>query len=105
MLKELKLATACLAGALVTVAMTPSSADEQFTATTVVQLPNGETLSAFDISFVDPKSHTYALAASRVIGGGGSVGEIIIVDTQTNLVTKELKATPSFVGDCSVPPA
>jgi hypothetical protein len=77
--------------------MTASAADEQFTATTIVQLPHAEILSAFDISFVDK------LAASRVTGSGGNVGEIIIVDTQSNLVTKELQSTPPFVGNCSFP--
>src|SRR5215831_11106693 len=101
-----KFATTCLAGALVAfAATTPSVADEQFTATTIVQLPDAQTLSAFDISFVHPKSHTYALAASRVIGSGGAFGTVIIVNTQKNLVTAELRSTPAFVGDCSVPPA
>jgi hypothetical protein len=101
----LKFATACLAGALVAVPMTPSAADEQFAPTAVVQLPDAQTLSAFDISFVDPKSHTLAVAAARVVGSGGAFGTIIIVNTELNLVTKELQASPPFVGDCSVPPA
>ena len=103
MLKNV-LATTCLVGALVAVAMTPSVADEQFAPTTIVQLPDTQILSAFDISFVEKGSHTYALAASRVVGGGGALGTIIIVNTGLNLVTKELHSTPAFVGDCSVPP-
>jgi len=105
MTKNLKLATTCLAGALVAVAMTPSVADEQFKPTTIVQLPDAQILSAFDISFVDPSSRTYALAASRVIGSGGTFGTVIIVSTGLELVTKELIPTPPFVGDCTVPPA
>ena len=107
MAKKLKLTAACLAGVLVPwlLATTPSAADEQFAPTTIVQLPDTQILSAFDISFVEAKSHTYALASSRVIGSGGAFGTVIIVNTGLNLVTKELQATPPFVGDCSVPPA
>jgi hypothetical protein len=100
-----KLTAAGFAGALVALAMTAAGADEQFTPTAIVQLPDTQILSAFDISFVSPKNHAYALAASRVVGGGGPVGTVIIVDTGLNLVTKELIPTPAFVGDCSVPPA
>src|SRR6266481_9762976 len=100
----LKFATACIAGAFVAIAAAPTMADEQFAPTTIVQLPDSQILSAFDISFVDPKSHTFALASSRVIGSGGAFGTVIIINTKENLVTKELHATPSFVGDCTVPP-
>src|SRR5215471_2074630 len=92
-----------LAGALVAVVMTAVAADEQFKLTTVISLPAAETLSAFDISWVDKTSHTLAVAAGRVTGSGGNVGEIIIVDTQKNVVTKELKADPPFAGACSFP--
>src|SRR5712671_5407877 len=68
----LKFATACIAGAFVAIAAAPAVADEQFAPTTIVQLPDTQILSAFDISFVDPKSHTFALASSRVIGSGGA---------------------------------
>jgi hypothetical protein len=104
-LAGLKFATTCLAGALVAIATTPSVADEQFAATAVVQLPDAQILSAFDISFVDPKSHSLVVAASRVVGSGGAFGTVIIVDTQANVVTKELQSTPPFVGDCTIPPA
>jgi hypothetical protein len=101
-----KFAAACLAaGTLVAVATTPSAADEQFAPTAVVQLPDAQILSAFDISFVDAATHTLAIAASRVVGSGGAFGTVIIVNTRENLVTKELQATPPFVGDCTVPPA
>src|SRR5258708_25834089 len=101
---HLKFATACLAGAFVAIAAAPTVADEQFAPTTIVQLPDTQILSAFDISFVDPKSHTFALASSRVIGSGGALGTVIIVNTKENLVTKELHATPPFIGDCTAPP-
>src|SRR5262249_54050083 len=65
--------------------------------------PHSEILSAFDISWVDKTSHTLAVAAPRVTGSGGNVGEIIIVNTQKNIVTKELQAHPAFAGACSFP--
>jgi hypothetical protein len=92
------------AGAAVAVALAAMAADdEQFKVTTIVPLPHSEILSAFDISWVDKTSHTLAVAASRVTGSGGNVAEIIIVDTQKNIVTKELQATPPFAGACSFP--
>ena len=99
----LGLATTSLAGAAVAVAMTAMAADEQFSVTTIVPLPHSEILSAFDISWVDKTSHTLAVAASRVTGSGGNVAEIIIVDTQKNIVTKQLQANPPFAGACSFP--
>ena len=107
MSKNLKLTAACLAGVLAPwlFAMAPAAADEQFAPTAVVQLPDTQILSAFDISFVEPQTRTLAIAASRVVGSGGTpFGTVIIVNTQTNLVTKELHASPPFVGDCTVPP-
>jgi hypothetical protein len=104
-LAYLRLASLCLSGALASIAMTPAGADEKFAPTAIVQLPDAQILSAFDISFVSPENHTYALAASRVVGSGGPFGTVIIVNTELNLVTKELIPTGGFVGDCSVPPA
>src|SRR5260370_3656154 len=104
MRKNLQLMATCLAGALVAMAMTPSVADEQFAPTAVVQLPDAQILSAFDISFVDPKSHTLAIASSRVVGSGGPFGTVVIVNTETNLVTKELIPTPPSAGDSTFPP-
>jgi len=101
----LNLAAACLASAFVAIAAAPVVADEQFAPTTIVQLPDTQILSAFDISFVENGSHIFALAASRVVGSGGPFGTVIIVNTQKNLVTRELQASPAFVGDCSIPPA
>ncbi len=96
-------ASICLAGALLALGAAPTIADEQFAPTRIVQLPDAQTLSAFDISFVEKGSHTYALAASRVTGSGGNVGAVIIVNTGLNLITKELQANPPFAGACSFP--
>jgi len=95
-------------------------ADETFSATSVVQLPDSQILSAFDISFVSPENRSLAVAASRVIGSSGTpFGTVLIVDTDLNLVTKELGICPHaspllckgkaagtsiFVGDCTTPP-
>ena len=75
--------------------------DEQFAPTGIVQLPDAQILSAFDISFVDPASRTLAIAASRVVGSGGPFGTVIIVNPDENVVTKELQASPPFVGNCT----
>src|SRR5215475_8132664 len=106
----LGLAATSLAGAVAAVGITAVAADEQFKLTTVVPIakPGGETkvLDAFDISWFDKASHTLAVAASRVTStsSGLSVGEIIIVDTQKNIVTQEIH-DPShpFAGACSFP--
>jgi hypothetical protein len=108
MAKKLKLTSTCLASFIAPLLLTATvaSADEQLTLTTVVSLPDGQLLRSFDISFVDPRSHTYALAASATKGGTtgpASNPAIIIVDTRLNVVTQELKS--SFAGSCSLPPA
>ena len=100
--KNLNLGAACVATALVAMTVTPSAADEQFAPTAVVQLPDGQVLSAFDISFVSGR--TLAVAASRVVGSGGAFGTVIIANTESNVVTQEI-GSGIFVGDCSVPPA
>jgi hypothetical protein len=71
--KNLNLIAAYVASALVAVpmAVTPSAADEQFAPTAVVQLPDGQILSAFDISFVSAENRTLAVAASRVVAAAG----------------------------------
>jgi hypothetical protein len=97
------LAATGFAGTLLAMAVTPSAADEQFIPYQAVQLPDAQVLSAFDISFVDAASRTLAVAASRVVGSGGAFGTVIIVNTDDNVVTKEL-GIGSFVGDCSTPP-
>jgi hypothetical protein len=95
----------------------PASADEALALQNVVTLPDGQVLRAFDISWVDPKLHTYALAASALtpaltppITGPASKPAIVIVDTLFNVVVKELglgtSSDPSspnftpFAGNC-----
>ena len=100
---------ACLVG-IAPLLLTPTvaSADEQLSLTTIVSLPDGQLLRSFDISFVSPTNHVYTLAASATVGGttGPATNPaIIIVDTRLNVVTKELHATPTFAGSCSLPPA
>jgi hypothetical protein len=68
-----------------------------------VQLPDGGTLEAFDISLVNPALRTYALAASSVVDSRGPFGTVVVVDTDLNVVTKELIPDPPFAGACSFP--
>src|SRR5262245_30480088 len=90
------------AGALLAaMALTPSAADEKFIPYQAVQLPDAGVLGAFDITFVDPKSRTLALSASRVTDSRGSFGTVVIVNTDDNVVTKELISDPPFAGACS----
>ena len=91
------------AGALFAMAVTPSAADEQFIPYQAVQLPDAGVLGAFDISFVDPASRTLAVAASRVVDSRGPFGTVVIVNTDNNVVTKELIPDPPFAGACSFP--
>ena len=122
MARNLRLTAACLAGALASglFATTPSVADETFSATSVVQLPDSQILSAFDISFVSAQNRALSVSASRVIGSNGiAFGTVLIANTDLNLVTKELGICPLasptlcsgkaagtsiFVGDCTTPP-
>jgi hypothetical protein len=92
-----------LAGALLAFAITPSVADEQFIPYQAVQLPDAGVLGAFDISFVNPALRTLAVAASRVVDSRGPFGTVVIVNTDDNVVTKELIADPPFAGACSFP--
>jgi hypothetical protein len=93
------------AGALLAMAMTPSLAvDEQFALTGIVQLPGAQELFSFDISFVNPEAHALAIASSRVVGSGGPFGTVIIVNTDDDVVSQELQASPPFVGNCTPPP-
>jgi hypothetical protein len=91
------------AGALLAMAVTPSGADELFTPYQSVQLPNTGALEAFDISFVKSKLRTLAVAASRVVDTRRPFGTVIIVNTDSNIVTKELIPDPPFAGACSFP--
>jgi hypothetical protein len=91
------------AGALLAMAVTPSSAQEDFIPYQAVQLPDAGTLESFDISFVNPTLRTYALAALRVVDSRGPFATVVIVDTDLNVVTKELIPDPPFAGACSFP--
>jgi hypothetical protein len=91
------------AGALLAMAVAPSAAQELFIPYQAVQLPDGGTLEAFDISFVNPALRTYAVAASRVVDSRGPFGTVVIVDTDLNVVTRELIPDPPFAGACSFP--
>jgi len=101
MSKKVKL-SALLAGAviapwLLTVTGLPSAAqpqessakDEVFGVTSVINLPSGQKLSAFDISFVDPGAALYLLADR-------TNKSIDIADTNSNKVIAQF--TPGFQG-------
>jgi DNA-binding beta-propeller fold protein YncE len=99
-----KLAATGFAGAmLAAVAVIPSAADEHFIPYQAVQLPDAGVLGAFDISFVDPASRTLAVAVSRAVDSRGPFGTVVIVNTDDNVVTKELISDPPFAGACSFP--
>jgi hypothetical protein len=91
------------AGALLAMAVTPSSAQEDFIPFQAVQLPDSGILGAFDITFVNPALRTLALAASRVVDSRGPFATVVIVNTDDNVVTKELIPDPPFAGACSFP--
>jgi hypothetical protein len=98
------LTAAGFAGALVAMAVMPSVADEAFKLKSIISLNPGQTLRAFDISFVSTPNHSYALAASATAPfpgtGPNSNPAIVIVDTRTNHVIHQFNATPSFAGNC-----
>jgi hypothetical protein len=96
-------ATGFAGALLVAMAVTPSYAQEDFIPYQPVQLPDAGILEAFDISFVNPALRTYALAASRVVDSRGPFATVVIVDTDLNIVTKELLPDPPFAGACSFP--
>jgi hypothetical protein len=77
-------------GAMVTL----SAADEQYAPKAIVQLPDGQSLKSFDISTLDPRIHTYALADR-------TNKSIDIIDTQFNVVVKQLHS--DFVGRVADP--
>ena len=66
-------------------------ADENFSATTAITLPNGQKITSFDISFVDPVIGIYVLADR-------TNKSVDVVDTGSNTVLVQLKATPAFAG-------
>jgi hypothetical protein len=97
---------ACLVGiAPLLLTTTAVRADETLTLKNIISLPDGQLLRSFDISWVDPRNHIYALAASGTVDlttGPATNPRIIIVDTRLNVVTQELDG--GFAGACSVPP-
>src|SRR5262252_6261856 len=66
-------------------------ADEIYSAKTQVGLPDGDKVTSFDISFVDPVIGVYLLAdrTNKVVD---------VIDTTNNTVLVQLKATPAFAG-------
>jgi hypothetical protein len=69
-----------------------SVADEQFAVTSIIQLPAGQSLASFDISFVDSIDSvkgTYILADR-------TNKSVDVVDVRTNTVINQL--TPGFIG-------
>jgi hypothetical protein len=84
----------------------PASPDESLIPSTIIPLPDGQTLRNYDTSFVDPTIHTYVLAALATSASGtgpSSNPRIIVVDTTTNQVVNEFNANPTFAGSCSIP--
>jgi hypothetical protein len=109
MTKNLKLPVylACLvAPCLLTTTAVPSLADETYTLKNIINMPDGQILGSFDISFVSPSNHTFALSVSRTNASGlGSASgpAALIVDTQFNIVVKEI-GTGVLTGACDIPP-
>src|SRR5580700_8803310 len=104
----------CLASAvafcgLAAAVMTTATADETFKLKTIIQPSSGKVIRSFDISFVDPTTHTYALAVSATkpppAVGTATNPEILLVNTQTKAIIGEFNASPTFAGNCSIPPA
>lgn len=102
---------ACLAGALAPALLTASAwaADEVFTATTAITLPNNQKIVAFDISFVDPVIGLFVL-------GDRTNKAVDVIDTGTNTVLTQINsaafpfagvaatcASAGGVNDCSGP--
>src|SRR6516162_698642 len=108
---------ACLGALAPWLLAMPASADETLCSqanptpppcipSTIIPLPDGQTLRHYDMSFVDPTVHTYVLASQATSASGtgpSSNPRIIIVDTTTNQVVNEFNANPTFAGSCSIP--
>jgi hypothetical protein len=116
MSKNLKL-TICLGGLLapwLLASASPPAVAAGLTLEQIVQLPmlpgtsTPSILRSFDISFVDPNSRTYALAASALSDartGPSSQPGIVTIDTKTNgMGIAKLLAVGKFAGSCSIPP-
>jgi hypothetical protein len=85
------LAIAVVALLVVEQAVAEKPPDEVFAVTTVITLPSPQKITAFDISFVDPVIGEYFLADR-------TNKAVDVVDTATNTLLTQLKATPPFVG-------
>jgi hypothetical protein len=94
-------------------AQDPTTTDETLKLRHVITLPDSQVLRSYDISWVNPRLHTYALAASALTPPGkigtASNPAIVIVDTLFDVVVKELglgtSSTPTpFAGNCPTPP-
>ena len=108
---------ACLGALAPWLLAMPASADETLCSqanptpppcipSTIIPLPDGQTLRHYDMSFVDPTVHTYVLAAFATSASGtgpSSNPRIIVVDTTTNQVVNEFNANPTFAGSCTIP--
>jgi hypothetical protein len=71
---------------------TASAADETFTVKQIISLPGGQSMGSFDIGFDDANIHTFAFADR-------TNKSVDLIDTQTNMVVKQLTANPPFAGD------
>ena len=108
---------ACLGALAPWLLAMPASADETLCSqanptpppcipSTIIPLPDGQTLRHYDMSFVDPTVHTYVLASQATSASGtgpSSNPRIIVVDTTTNQVVNEFNANPTFAGSCTIP--
>src|SRR5882762_6450981 len=87
---------ACLVGAGVSclLGVAARSADETYTVKTIIPVPGG--LTSFDIAFVDANINTLVLADR-------TNKSIDVVNTATNTLTHQYKASPPFVGVVASP--
>src|SRR6266700_6262827 len=82
----------CLAGAIALWLLTTTGialGDESFANTSVINLPNNQSLNSFDIGFVDPVAGVYVLADR-------TNKSIDVIDTATNQFITQLQ--PGFQG-------
>jgi hypothetical protein len=102
------LAATGFAGALLVMAAGPSTADETYKLKSIISLNLGQTLRAFDISFVTLRIMSTGWAASATApfpaAGVQSNPAIVIVDTRSNHVINQFNASPPFAGNCQNSP-
>jgi len=85
---------ACLAGVSCLLGVAAVFADETYTVKTIIPVPGG--LTSFDIAFVDANINTFVLADR-------TNKSIDVVNTATNTLTHQYKASPPFVGVVASP--